>query len=100
MANAKASYQQTKRETLSKLTARNRPTAQDGFGPGGADGGKLLEQNKQLNERLAEMLKQNLTMTDTLSRMSMQVATLLEDNAKMRLELGNKNVTAQATTQV
>jgi hypothetical protein len=100
MANSKAPYQQTERETLSKLTVRNRPAAQDGFGPGGADGGKLLEQNKQLNERLAEMLKQNLTMTDTLSRMSMQVATLLEDNAKMRLELGNKNVTAQATTQV
>jgi hypothetical protein len=55
--------------------------------PPNPDAGKLtelLEQNKQLNERLGEVLKQNVAMTDTLSRMTMQIAALLEDNAKLR----------------
>jgi hypothetical protein len=85
-ANSKAPYQQQEpRPTLSRAI-----TGSSGFTAPAVDATKLnemIEQNKQLSERLAEMLKQNVAMTDTLSRMSMQISSLLEDNAKMRLEL-------------
>lgn len=85
MANAKVGYQpQEPRSTLSRSPY---PTSAHAASPDSSKLNELLEQNKQLNDRLAEMLKQNVAMTDTLSRMSIQVASLLEDNAKMRLEL-------------
>jgi len=88
LANTKAPYQpQEPRPTLS----RTAPGSSGFTAPvPSADSSKLaelIEQNKQLNERLGDMLKQNVAMTDTLSRMSVQVASLLEDNAKLREQL-------------
>jgi hypothetical protein len=94
-ANSKASYNpQEPRPTLSRAAGSPAFTAP----VPGVDAAKLnemIEQNKQLNERIAEMVKQNVAMTDTLSRMSMQITSLLEDNAKMRLELAKPTVSLE-----
>jgi hypothetical protein len=80
-ANSKASYNpQEPRPTLSRASHPMSAHAPENA----SKINEMIEQNKQLNERLAEMLKQNVAMTDTLSRMSMQITSLLEDNAKLR----------------
>jgi hypothetical protein len=87
LASTKAPYVPVQ-DSLGKLAGRD-PGGTRAPPTSGVDSGKLaelLEQNKQLNERLGEVLKQNVAMTDTLSRMSMQVAALLDDNARLRKE--------------
>ena len=87
LASTKASYQKPVQETLGRFVGGQAAPSAVATRAEAGQLAVLVEQNKQLNERLGKMLEQNVAMTDTLSRMSMQVAALLEDNAKMRKEV-------------
>lgn len=101
MASTKAAYQQQDKNPVRQTGTLALPNVPS------VDSGRLAElvkANEQLNARLDEMLKQNAEMmknnaemSQTLSRMAMQVGALLEDNAKLRAQSENKNVT-QTTT--